>query len=210
MSRPGTESQMASTLSWFRSWVSSQLGAIQHERRVAANIQSLFEITLPYHDLTFSELRLLKLAAYLHDVGRSVDNKDHPAIGARMIRRDEDLPLKKRQRRILAYMTLRHRGRVPDIHGDPALRRVADPGRAQLLLAFLRAADALDSRCLPSPNLTFSRRGQRIRIACRLRQDSPKARRIFSRRKKFRLLEQLLGCQIEVAILARRSLRAAA
>jgi exopolyphosphatase/guanosine-5'-triphosphate,3'-diphosphate pyrophosphatase len=185
------------------------LRSIQHEKRVAANVQSLFEITLPYHDLTFADLRLMKLAAYLHDVGRSVDNKDHPAIGARMIRRNDDLPLKKRHRRLLSYITLRHRGRVPDIHDDPALRRVSDPRRAQLLLAFLRAADALDSRCLPSPQLTFYRRGQRVRIICRLRQDSPKARRIFSRRKKFRLLEQLLGCQVEVAVLG-RALRAAA
>jgi exopolyphosphatase/guanosine-5'-triphosphate,3'-diphosphate pyrophosphatase len=185
------------------------LGKIRHERRVAANLQSLFEITLPYHDLTFADLRLLKLAAYLHDVGRSVNKKNHPAIGARMIRRNDDLPLKKRQRRVLAYMTLRHRGRVPDFHNDPALRRVSNPRRAQLLLAFLRAADTLDSRCLPSPQLTFYRRGERVRIICRLREDSAKARRIFTRRKKFRLLEQLLGCQIEVAVLG-RSLRAAA
>jgi exopolyphosphatase/pppGpp-phosphohydrolase len=208
MSRPGTESQTAS-LSWFRNWVSSHLGSIQHEKRVAANLQSLFEITLAYHDLTFADLRLMKLAAFLHDVGRSVNNKDHPAIGSRMIRRDEELPLKKRHRRLLAYITLRHRGRVPDHREDPALRRVSDPRRAQLLLAFLRAADTLDSRCLPSPQLTFYRRGQRVRIICRLREDSAKARRIFTRRKKFRLLEQLLGCQIEVAVIA-RSLRAAA
>jgi exopolyphosphatase/guanosine-5'-triphosphate,3'-diphosphate pyrophosphatase len=185
------------------------LGDIRHEKRVASIVRSLFEVTLPLHDLTFSELRLLKVAAYLHDVGRAVDSKDHPAIGARMIRRDEDLPLKKRHRRLFAYMTLRHRGRIPDIHEDPALRRVSNPARAQLLLAFLRAADALDSRCLPSPDLSFSRRGQRIRIICRLSEDSAKARRIFSRRKKFRLLEQLLGCQIEVTVIG-RSLRAAA
>jgi exopolyphosphatase/pppGpp-phosphohydrolase len=209
MSRPGTESQTASTLSHLKSWVFSHLGTIHHEKRVSAIVRSLFEVTLPLHDLTFSELRLLKLAAYVHDVGRVENDEDHPAIGARMIRRAKDLPLKKRHRRLLSYMTLRHRGRVPDLQDDPALGRVNDPARAQLLLAFLRAADALDSRSLPSPHLTFSRRGSRVRIVCRLREDSAKARRIFSRRKKFRLLEELLDCQIEVAVIG-RSLRAAA
>ena len=34
------------------------------------------------------------------------------------------MPLKKQQRLALAYLTLRHRGKVPDIEGDPALARI--------------------------------------------------------------------------------------
>lgn len=210
MNRPGMDGQTASTLSWFRNWVSNQLGGIRHERRVAAIARSLFDITLPLHDLTRGDLRLLTAAAYLHDVGRSMNDKDHPAIGARMIRRDKTLPLKKRQRRALAYLTLRHRGGIPDAESDPALRRIKDSYKLRLILALLRAADSLDSRCLPSPGLTFYRRGQAIRIVCRLREDSAKARRIFSRRKKFRLLEGMLGCRIEIAVITRRRLRAVA
>ncbi|MGD0387507.1 MAG: HD domain-containing protein [Tepidisphaeraceae bacterium] len=210
MNRPGMEGRRASSLSWFRTWVSEQLGGIRHERRVAAAVCSLFKVTLPLHDLDRGDLRVLKLAAYLHDVGRSVNNKNHPAIGARIIRRNFDLPLKKRQRRALAYLALRHRGQVPEAENDPVLRRVDDPARVRMLLGFLRAADALDSRCLPSPRLSFSRRGQRIRVVCHLREDSAKARRIFSRRKKFRLLEEVLDCRIEVAVVARRRLRAVA
>lgn len=209
MGRPGTESQTASTLSCIKYWALDHLGTIHHEKRVAAILRSLFEVMLPMHDLTFRELRLLKLAAYVHDVGRVKNDEDHPAIGASMIRRAKDLPLKKRHRRLLAYMTLRHRGEVPDIQDDPALRRVRNPDRARYLLAFLRAADALDSRSLPSPHLTFTRRGSRMRIVCRLREDTAKARRIFSRRKKFRLLEEVLKCQIEVVVIG-RTLRAAA
>jgi exopolyphosphatase/guanosine-5'-triphosphate,3'-diphosphate pyrophosphatase len=203
------DGQTASPLSWFRTWVSQQLGGIRHERRVASAVCSLFRVTLPLHDLNRGDLRILKLAAYLHDIGRSVNRKNHPAIGARIIRRNLDLPLKKRQRRALAYLALRHRGQVPEAENDPALRRVDDPARVRVLLGFLRAADALDSRGLPSPRLTFCRRGQRIRIACHLSQDSAKARRIFCRRKKFRLLEEMLDCRIEVAVVVRR-LRAAA
>jgi exopolyphosphatase/pppGpp-phosphohydrolase len=204
MSRPGTEGQTASTISWFRNWVFSQLGGIRHERRVAAIACSLFDLTIPYHDLTRRDLRLLKLAAYLHDVGRSVQNKNHAAIGARIIRRESALPLKKRQRRVLAYLTLRHRGRVPDLDKDSALNRVNSPQKVRLLLAFLRAADSLDSRTLPSPRLSISRRGQIIRIVCRPREDSAKVRRAFTRRKKLRLLEELLKCRIEVIVSPRR------
>jgi exopolyphosphatase/pppGpp-phosphohydrolase len=185
------EGQTASTLSWFRNWVSSQLGGIRHERRVAAVARSLFELTASMHDLTRGDLRLLNLAAYLHDVGRSVQNKNHAAIGARIIRRNRDLPLKKRQRRTLAYLALRHRGRLPDAENDSALSRLNDPRKVRLLLSIYR-------------------RGQQIRIVCRPREDSAKARRIFSRRKKFRLLEELLKCKIEVAVVVPRRLRAVA
>jgi len=204
------DSRTTSRVSWFRSWVADQLGGIGHERRVAAIARSLFDLTLPLHNLNRTDLRLLKLAAYVHDVGRSVNDKDHPAIGARIIRRTASLPLKKQQRRALAYLTLRHRGKVPDSQSDTALHRIKNPGNLRILLAFLRAADSLDNRGLPSPRLSFSRRGQQIRIVCHLREDSAKARRVFSRRKKFRLLEQMLDCRIELEIVSRRRLTAAA
>jgi exopolyphosphatase/guanosine-5'-triphosphate,3'-diphosphate pyrophosphatase len=210
MSRPGTESQTTSKLTWFRDWAGEHLGTIRHERRVAAIASSLIDVTFPFHDLTRAEIRLLKIAAFLHDIGRSVNRRKHPSVGARMIRRNADLPLSKKQRRALAYLTLRHRGLVPAAQDDPALRRVRDPATLQLLLGILRAADTLDSRRLSAPRLNFVRRGRRIRIVCRVRDDSAAARRIFSRRKKFRLLEEMLNCRIDVVIVARRRLCAVA
>ncbi len=210
MSRPGTESQTTSKLTWFRDWAAEHLGNIRHERRVAAIASSLIDITFPFHNLTRAEVRLLKIAAFLHDIGRSVNRRKHPSVGARMIRRDADLPLSKKQRRALAYLTLRHRGLVPAAQDDPALRRVRDPATLQLLLGILRVADTLDSRRLSAPRLNIVRRGRRIRIVCRVRDDSAAARRIFSRRKKFRLLEEMLNCRIDVVIVARRRLCAVA
>jgi exopolyphosphatase/guanosine-5'-triphosphate,3'-diphosphate pyrophosphatase len=210
MSRPGMEGQKAPSLSLFREWVSGKLGMIRHERRVSAICHCLFDLTLPLHDLNRSDLRLLKLAAYLHDIGRSVNSKNHPAEGARMIRRSVELPLKKRQRRLLAYIALRHRGRVPEAEEDRALEGMSDWNKARLLLGFLRAADALDSRWMAAPRLSFSRRGQSIRIVCRTRHDAQDARRIFCRPKKFRLLEEMLGCRIKVVVRAGRRVRAAA
>lgn len=210
MNRPGTEGQTISKLAWFQNWVSDHLGDIRHERRVGATASRLVDITLPLHDLARADLRLLKMAAMVHDVGRSVDNKNHPSVGARMIRRNADIPLKKQQCRALAYLTLRHRGSVPAAADDPALRRCNDGSTLRLLLGFLRAADALNSRWLPTPRISLSRRGRRIRIVCRLREDSADARRIFSRRKKFRLLEEMLDCRIDVVVIAQRRLRAVA
>jgi exopolyphosphatase/pppGpp-phosphohydrolase len=150
------------------------------------------------------------MAALVHDVGRSVDDEDHPTVGARMIQRETSLRLKKRHRRALAYLTLRHRGAVPELGHDSALRSSDDARRLRLLLGFLRTADCFDSRSLPSPRLSFSRRGRRLQIHCMLREESAKARRVFSRRKKFRLLEETLGCRVEVVISVQRRLRAVA
>ena len=67
-------------------------------------------------------------------------------------------------------------------------------------------ADSLDSRSQPRPSLTFQVRGRRIRITCRLAEDTAKARKIFARRKKFRLLEELLDCKVEVTLQSSRHL----
>ena len=209
MNRPGTDSRTMSKLVWFQNWASDHLGDIRHERRVAALAASLVRITSPLHDLKAADIRLLKIAALVHDVGRSVDDKTHPSVGARMVRLEPETPLKRRQRRAVAYLTLRHRGAVPAAADDPALRGCRDVQKLRLLLGFLRAADALDSRRLAQPHITVSRRGRRIRIVCRLREDCSEARRVFARRKKFRLLEEMLECQIEVIVMSRR-LRAVA
>lgn len=81
MNRPGTEGQTVSKFVWFQNWASAHLGDIRHERRVVAIASRLADITLPLHDLTRADLRLLKMAALVHDVGRSVDHKNHPSAG---------------------------------------------------------------------------------------------------------------------------------
>jgi exopolyphosphatase/guanosine-5'-triphosphate,3'-diphosphate pyrophosphatase len=210
MNRPGMDGRIVTKLSVLRHWASQHLGDVRHERRVSAIASSLARATAPLHSLTRADRWLLAMAATVHDVGRSVNSKRHPAIGAKMILRDEVLPLKKRHRRALAFLTLHHRGRVPDVDGRSILRPGDDAARLRVLLAFLRAADTLDSRSLPAPRLKFLLRGRRLRVICGLRDDSAKARRVFHRPKKFRLLEEMLGCKVELAVGARRRLRLAA
>jgi exopolyphosphatase/guanosine-5'-triphosphate,3'-diphosphate pyrophosphatase len=181
-------------------WAQRRLGTLEHERRVADIAATLFRLTSPRHELDAVHRRLLAMAATVHDVGR-VDGEDgHEIAGAKMILRDESLPLSGTERRALAYLTRYHRGPVPDTGCDRILSESDDHDGLRVTLALLRAADALDSRSLESPRLVFAMRGRALRIACYLDTDSAKARRVYSRRKKFRLLEELLGCRVEIDV----------
>ncbi|HWE03106.1 MAG TPA: HD domain-containing protein [Tepidisphaeraceae bacterium] len=188
-------------------WTARQLGDIAHERRVAAIASSLFDLTSSLHGLSGADRRLLRMAAIVHDVGRSIDEETHPQHGARMVREQRDLPLSGGERRWLAYLTRYHRGRVPAVRSDSILRGRDDHGRLRTLLALLRAADGLDSRAAETPRLRFSLEGRRLRIDCQLEQNTPKARRVYTRRKKFRLLEQVLGCRVQVSVTRARPMR---
>jgi len=181
-------------------WAGRHLGGIDHERRVSSIASTLFELTGSLHGLQSDDLRLLRMAAIVHDVGRAVDDELHHEHGAEMVRQDPHLPLTGGERRWLAYLTRYHRGRVPASRRDPILRAKDDHHRLRLLLALLRAADALDSRSAETPRLRFHLDGRRLRITCQLDQDTPKGRRVYSRRKKFRLLEELLNCRVEVIL----------
>ena len=186
------------TLPVVRNWVLSKLGRIQHERRVSQVALELVAVTAPLHAITPSQRRVLRLGAFVHDVGRAKASKLHEHIGASMLKNSRSLKLGNRLRRALAYLTLYHRGNVPAMGDDAILKRSDDVAGLYLLLAFLRAADALDSRSLASPKLSFNLAGRRLQVRCELATDCARAKRVFARRKKFRLLEQLLGCRVEV------------
>ena len=51
---------------------------------------------------------------------------------------------------------------------------------------------------------------KKLRIICQLEEESPKACRAFTRRKKFRLLEEMLELRIDVRIEIADACRAAA
>ena len=186
-------------------WVAHHLGSIDHERRVADVAASLFEVTWPLHQLTESDLHVLRLASIVHDVGRSVEKKEHPHRGARMVMRDTDLPLSTSIRRALGFLTRYHKGQVPDAGQDEFLTPMDDADRMRQILSLLRAADALDSRSLESPRLVFALIGRPLRqpilhVTCYLDEDCAKTRKVYLRRKKFRLFEELFDCQIRIEV----------
>lgn len=184
-----------------------QLGAIRHEQRVLEIAQKLFDLTWALHGLGRRERRLLRLAALVHDVGRVVDDRTHPKQGARMILQADHLPLGPGERRALAYLTRRHRGSVPDAGTDKYLHPDDDVRVLRTVLALLRAADALDSRSLESPRLVFAMLGKELRITCYLDSECPKAQRTYSRRKKFRLLEEQLDIRVDVRLAQARAIQ---
>jgi exopolyphosphatase/pppGpp-phosphohydrolase len=181
-------------------WTQRRLGTLEHERRVADIADTLFRITSTRHDLDAAHRRLLAMGATVHDVGRCDGEDGHEIVGAKMILRDESLPLSGAERRALAYLTRHHRGPVPDAGCDRILDEADDLDALRVTLALLRAADALDSRSQESPRLVFALRGRTLRIGCYLDTDSAKARRVYSRRKKFRLLEALLDCRVAIDV----------
>ena len=195
-------------------WVRRHLGRVDHERRVAEIAATVFDLTRPLHDLAAADSRLLRLASLVHDVGRSVDDAEHPMHGAAMLLADEALPLTASQRRALAYLTLYHRGPVPAAGDDDVLHPEDDHLRLLRVLALLRCADALDSRSRETPRLLFALAadGQRptrpvLRISCYLQSRDEKIRRVYERRKKFRLLEETMACRVDVEVARAEALR---
>src|SRR5579884_2789640 len=181
-------------------WVLRHLGSIEHERRVTQIVSKLFDLSWPLHGLRMTDRRVLRLAAIVHDVGRAIDDDTHPEQGARMLIEDDRLPLNAPERRVLAYLTRYHRGRPPQAGEGEFIRPSDDADRWLLMLALLRGADALDGRSLESPRLVFALLGRRLHVTCYLDELTEKARRVYTRRKKFRLLEELLDCQVEVTV----------
>jgi hypothetical protein len=200
-------------------WVARQLGGVRHEQQVASIAASLFDLTRPLHCLTVADRRVLRLAAMVHDVGRCVSKPEHPTEGAWMVLADPTLPLGAGERRELAYLTCYHRDAVPPPGRDAILHPTDDHDRLLRLLALLRTADALDSRSLEPGRLVFALVGAagarpagggggvRLRATCYLQNDCPKAHKVYRRRKKFRLMEELLGVRVEVDVARAEALR---
>jgi hypothetical protein len=75
------------------------------------------------------------------------------------------------------------------------------------ILALLRSADALDGRTLESPRLMFELIGRRLQITCFLQDDTPKARKAYTRMKKHRLMEELFDCRVDLRLSQARALQ---
>lgn len=187
-------------------WVHRHLGSIEHEIRVKQIAGKLFDLTWPLHGLNRGCRRLLELAAVVHDVGRCIDDETHPREGARMLIEARQLPLEDDQRRALAFLTRHHRGKGP-MPDSKYLSPADDFQTLTLVLALLKVADALDSRAIGSPRMVFAMTARRLQITCYLDIDTPKARKVYTRRKKYRMFEQLLHCQVDVQIAFAQSLQ---
>jgi exopolyphosphatase/pppGpp-phosphohydrolase len=181
-------------------WVQRRLGRIGHERRVTAIATTLFDLMQELHGLEPAHRRLLRLGAIVHDVGRQIDDRRHPALGAEMLMEDAHLPISNQERRRLAYLTRYHSGAVPETGYDSILQSGDERKAMRRVLALLRAADTLDNRNITPPRIVIALKGRKLRVTCFIEADCSKTRRALGRRKKFRLMEDLLDCKVEVQI----------
>ena len=181
-------------------WARRKLGTASHERRVLATASKLFDLTRPVLNLTDADHDLLRLGALTHDIGRSVDEKDHPAAGAVLIERTTALDLPPARRRHLAFLARYHRGAVPPPRHEEHLSPIDPRPPLRAVLALLRTADALDHRRQPASRVVLRLDGRRLSIRCVVPGDVPNARRVYERPKKYRLLESLLGHAVRVDV----------
>ena len=97
-----------------------------------------------------SDLRLLQVAALLHDIGWAVvppDGKGHHKESARLIREFPWTSLKPIEVELVALTARYHRKALPSQeHGDYARLTPNDRQRVRRMAALLRVADALDRR----------------------------------------------------------------
>jgi exopolyphosphatase/pppGpp-phosphohydrolase len=193
-------SDRADPIEHLAAWAGRRVGNIEHERRVMQIAGALFDLTRDLHGLGRTDRRLLCAAALLHDVGRSVDAAEHERIGAEMVLSDPRLRLPVDTRRQLAYLTLYHRGAVPELARDEILSAADDRRGLRKILGLLRAADTLDSRSTDPPRLLMMRRDRQIKICCNVLNRLEKARKVFCRAKKYRLLEQTIRCAVEIEV----------
>ena len=195
----------ADVLTHARQWTAQRLGSIHHERRVQRIAGCLFDLTSGFHDLRRWHRRVLRLAACLHDVGRCHGPEEHHVVGARMILRDRELRLGRRERRIVAFLTRFHRGREPRAEDVRKWQLGADEEAVQILAALLRAGDALDGRRLNIDSLSVRRSGHALTVTCRVRRHRRRTLRILARRnKRLAHLSRLLD--LDVCLRVYRSL----
>lgn len=178
-------------------WVRGHLGKTRHERRVARVASRLFDVTARRHRLDAGHRRLLRLAALVHDVGRGLDDDDHPSEGAFLLLANQSLPLTSADRRALAFLTLHHRGALPDPRRPSILRADDDFETLNVLLALLRAADAVDSRRRGPARVRFELQHSRLKVHAVVSR-----KRDAIRENKLRLLGPAIGCDVALRVRA--------
>ena len=189
----------ASPAAYPQSRLRGRLGCSEHERRVATIATRLFDLLAAQHGLSKSYRALLHTAALVHDAARPLGADDHNIRGAELVLEDRSLDLTPWERRAVAYLVRYHRGRVPTA-GEIIL---PGDGRRKLrvLLALLRAADALDSRRVPAQAIIVRRKQRKLRVHCLVGEElEAAARAALGRPRKLKMLEKIFKLRVQVRI----------
>jgi exopolyphosphatase/guanosine-5'-triphosphate,3'-diphosphate pyrophosphatase len=116
-----------------------------HMCHVERLVLQLFDGLLPLHRLGRAARFRLRCAALLHDIGWLAGRRGHHKASLRMILDTPLLPLRPRERLLVALVARYHRKALPGLrHGHYARLSPRDRREVRRLAGLLRVADALD------------------------------------------------------------------
>lgn len=101
--------------------------------------------TLGLHKMSSKKREFLKIGACLHDIGYFVDAKGHNKHSAELIKQEETLDFKAKDKKFIACIARYHRGSLPNgRHGDYNDLSDKKKDKVQKLAGIVRLADGLD------------------------------------------------------------------
>jgi exopolyphosphatase/guanosine-5'-triphosphate,3'-diphosphate pyrophosphatase len=145
-----------------------------HAGKVLEMAEIIFAKTKSLHKLSNNDLIILQVAAYLHDIGRYVNGREHHKHSEYLIAQ-ANLPGLQRKQIQLAAITARNHRRFPVKYGNNLRLRLSGKEKLRIrkLTAILRLANALDlghDQGEASVRLKYFRKNRELRFMIRSRQ----------------------------------------
>lgn len=169
-----------------------------HSRQVARLAVSLFDQSLPLHELTPDDRELLEHASLLHDIGAHVSTESHHKHTAYLIQHGRLRGFSPDEVAVLAALGRYHRGGDPRGSREP-LASLSPEWQARIpkLAALMRVADGLDrGRAGAVQDVTLQLNGTRARLAVISSGDVDVD--LWGARRKRELFEKLFDRRLEV------------
>jgi exopolyphosphatase/guanosine-5'-triphosphate,3'-diphosphate pyrophosphatase len=169
-----------------------------HSRQVARLAVSLFDQSLPLHELRPQDRELLEHASLLHDIGAHVSTESHHKHTAYLIQHGRLRGFSPDEVAVLAALGRYHRGGDPRGSREPLASLSPDwQARIPRLAALMRVADGLDrGRAGAVEDVTLQLNGTRARLAVTSSGDVDVD--LWGARRKRELFEKLFERRLEV------------
>ncbi len=177
----------------------------KHAVQVAKLALKLFDKLQPMHRMGNSERIWLRIAALLHDVGKSICNEYHHKASREIIIRQSNLPFRKRVRKMIGLIARYHKGELPK-ETHKYYRKLNDDDKrcVRVLAAILRLADGLDAGHEGLVSDIACEAGRKRMVIYIVGEDGIDLRKVV---KKADLFEQVFNCEIEARTAAARKVR---
>ncbi len=163
--------------------------------------QGIYGLLQPIHELPPRYRRMLRIGALVHDVGRYLGPRRHHIRGARIIAKASRLDVTLDERAFGAYAARFHRGATPSADENAQWLPSNHVRPMRILLAILRAADALDKRRLAPPTILLKRDGYQLSITVITAETHHDAIcNALASRRKFRMLRDELDVSVRLKV----------